>query len=101
MGDAWTIAKAQAALGEAAYLLRMVGELLGMVYRGLPRPPDLDDRLEGRLPYDVMTDILGTLECVMDEDLPQMIHRLDRSSRITDEELAEDFRRWRKRYEGF
>jgi hypothetical protein len=101
MESDWTIAKAQAALGDAASRLRAVAELLRMVYRNVPRPPALADREEHRIPYDVATDVLGTLECVLEAELPDTIRKLERSSQITDGELAEEFNKREARYGGF
>jgi hypothetical protein len=97
----WPIDRVQAALGEVAWLLRTIEDLLSAVYRNVPRPADLADREEGRLPYDIATDILGTLEGTLDEDLPAVIRRLERSAQITDKELAEEFRKRKEDDHGF
>ncbi len=57
----WTVARAQDALSDAANQLLAVTDLLEEVHHGLPAPPDIDERQEGRKPYDVATDILGTI----------------------------------------
>jgi hypothetical protein len=87
----WTVARAQAALSDAANHLLAVTDLLEEVHEGLPAPPDIDDRQEGRKPYDVATDILGTIECVVGDDLWPAIHSLLRSAEITNAELVHDF----------
>ncbi len=99
--SAWPIDRVQAALGEVAWLLRTIQDVLSAVYRNMPRPADLADREEHRLPYDIATDILGTLEGTLDEDLPALIRRLERSAQITNEELAEEFRKWKEHNHGF
>jgi len=90
--DAWTVTKAQAALGEAAYQLLAVVDLLEGVHRYLPPPADLADRQEHRRPYDVATDVLGTIECVTDS-LGSAIESLRRSAQTTDDELRLEFER--------
>src|ERR1700681_1054809 len=93
MSDAWTVAKAQAAIGEVACQLLAAVDALEAVYRCLPRPPDLADRQEHRKPYDVATDVLATIECVLAYDLKPAIASLQRSAQMTDAELELDFRR--------
>jgi len=65
----WTPTTAQAALTVAAWQIQEAVELLEGIHRDLPPPPDLADRQEGRKPYDQATDILATIECVLEDDL--------------------------------
>jgi hypothetical protein len=90
----WTAARAQAALSDAAGQLRAVGDRLEEIHEGLPPPVDFDDRLEGYRPYDVATDILGTIECIVEDCLRPAIDSLRRSARVTYAELEQEF------YEG-
>jgi hypothetical protein len=53
--------------------------------------PDLADRQEHRLPYNVATDILATIECVVTDSLRPAVASLQRSAAITDAELERDF----------
>ena len=92
MADAWTIARAQAALGEVGYQLLAVADALVTIYHGLPRPADLADREEGRKPYDVATDVLATIECVLEDEIRPAIASLQRSAQVTDAELEREFR---------
>lgn len=87
----WTVARAQVCLGVAAFEIQEAAKLLEEIHAGLPEPPDIADRQEGRLPYDVATDILATIECVLDDDLRPAIEALQRSAKVTDEDLARDF----------
>ena len=50
MSDVRPLAKAQAALGEAALHLLEVLEAQEVAKAAIPLPPDLADRLEGRRP---------------------------------------------------
>jgi hypothetical protein len=98
MSNAWTGARAQAALGEVVYQLLAVADALEAAYRSLPRPPDLADREEGRLPYNVATEILATIECVLEDDLRPAIQTLQRAAQITDAELEREFRAWKRQW---
>ena len=94
----WTVAKAQASLGEAAYQLLFLVDALEAILRELPRPPDLADREEGRLPYNVVTDVLATIECVLEDELRPAIASLQRAAQTTDAELERDFLDWKRRW---
>lgn len=95
MEDAWTVARAQAALGEVAYQLLAAVDALRMVYDGLPPPSDLTDRQEHRKPFDVATEVLATIECVVDDNLSPAIRDLQHASQVTVEELEwEFFEQW-------
>lgn len=59
--EPWTVAFAQVALAIAVRSVRSAGELLERVHAGLPAPPDLADRQEGRRPYNQATGILATI----------------------------------------
>ena len=87
----WTAERAQAALGEAVRHLLVVSDALRFVYEGLPAPPDLDDRQEHRKPFDVATEVLATIECVLEDGLRPAIRSLERASRITGSELEREF----------
>jgi hypothetical protein len=67
------------------------------VHAGLPEPPDLADRQEGRKPYDQATDILATIECVLADKLRPAVEALHRSAQITDAELEAQYREWLSR----
>ena len=88
----WTVAKAQTALGEVACELLFLVDLLEAVHRGLPRPADMADREEGRKPYDRATDVLATIECVLEDELRPAIESLRKSAQVTDAELEQEFR---------
>jgi hypothetical protein len=98
MSGGVTVAQAQAALGEVAYRLLALVDALEGVLRDLPRPADVADREEGRLPYDVTTDLLATIECVLEDELRPAIASLQRSAQVTDAELARDFLEWQRRW---
>jgi len=92
-----TPAEAQAALGVVALQLLAAVDRLRQVYERLPPPPDLADRQEGRKPYDVATDVLATIECVMADNLQPAVESLRRCAQVTAAELERDYREWLKR----
>jgi hypothetical protein len=93
----WSVARAQVALGGAAFEIQRAADFLKEIHDGLPEPPDLADRQEGRKPYDVATDILATIECVLEDNLRPAVESLRRSATVTDAELERDYREWLKR----
>jgi hypothetical protein len=88
----WTVGMAQAVLSVAANDLFEIVERLEEILDRLPPPADLADRQEHRKPYDVATDILATIECVLADDLRPAATNLQRSARVTDAELKRDFK---------
>jgi hypothetical protein len=93
----WTVAEAQTALGEVADQLVALVDTLDAIHAGLPAPADINDRQEGRLPYDVTTDMLATIECVLEDSLRPAIESLQRSASTTDAELEREHDDWLKR----
>ncbi len=97
-GAPWTPARAQAQLADEANALRAIADRLSDVHAWLPPPPDLADRQEHRKPYDVATDVLATIECVLEDNLRPAIESLEASAQVTDEALllafVEECRRW-------
>lgn len=98
MSEPWTVATARNALNVAGYESAEAAKLLEGVLRGLPPPTDLADRQEGRLPYDVATDILATIECVLADDVLPAIANLQRAARVTHAELKREFLAWKRRW---
>lgn len=91
MLEAWTVARAQTAVGEVAYQLLAAVDALKLVYEGLPPPADLNDRQEHQKPFDVATEVLATIECVLDDALHPAIRDLQRAAQITDAALEREF----------
>ncbi len=91
MSDAWTVSRAQAALGEVAYQLLSVVDALDLVYKGLPPPADLNERQEHRKPFNTPAEVLATIECVLEDHLNPAIRDLQRAAQITDAELVREF----------
>lgn len=55
-------------------------------------------RQEGRKAYDIATDVLATIECVLDDDLRPAVETLHRSAQVTDAELEGQFQELQKRW---
>jgi hypothetical protein len=86
-----TAAQAQAVLGEVACQLLFAADLLESVHRDLPAPADVDDRHEHRKPFDVATDVLATIECVLEDNLRPAVASLQRAAQVTDADLRREF----------
>jgi len=103
MGEVWTVAKAQAALGEAAFELLAIQERLEAINRGLPVPPNQEAMLEGYIAPDLATEVSGCIECITEDTLRQIIGTLQHAATVTARDLVRDFRehqRRRRRLEG-
>jgi hypothetical protein len=91
---AWTVGRAQAALGDAACQILALVDVLEEIHRNLPPPADLEDRQEGRKQNDQASDILGTIECVLEDNFRPAIASLQRSAQVTDADLEREFFDW-------
>jgi hypothetical protein len=103
MPDAWTVAKAQAALQEIAFELLALQERLAAINRSLPVPTNQEAMLEDEVPPDLATEVSGCIECITYDYLREVIEALEQASRVTARELVRDFRerqRRRRRLEG-
>jgi hypothetical protein len=87
----WSVAEAQAAVGEMAERMRTDLKRLKRIHAGLTPPPDLDARVEHLKPYDVTTELLGGLEHLRLTGIPDLIKGLDRMARVTDAQLEQEF----------
>lgn len=94
----WTPTMAQAALVVVAWELQEAVELLEGIHRDLPPPADLEDRQEHRKPYDVATEVFGTIECVLADELRPAIASLQRAAQATDESLRLEFEQNRRKW---
>lgn len=92
MNEPWTAAQAQLAIGAAVEHLVGVADALDLVYKSLPPPEDLNDRQEHRKAFDVATEVLATIECVLEDNVRPAIRELQRAAQVTDAELEAEFR---------
>jgi hypothetical protein len=91
----WTVEQTQAKLKEISYDLLELEDRLLLIRDSLPIPPNVDAMLEGLEPYDVATDIFGSIECVVDDCLSPAIRTLEKAAEITNEDLRREFRKRR------
>jgi hypothetical protein len=84
-----TPAEAQVELRAVADQLLAVEDRLRAVWEAVLRSPDEDAMFEGRMPWDVATEIRTVVECV-GEDLRRVVKSLERVSRVTEEDLGRD-----------
>jgi hypothetical protein len=77
-------ARAQRMLWGAIATLQEVEDTLDCLVGLMPESPD--DMLEYRVPYDVMLEVAGAIECSLNDDLRPMIASLKRAAVITQED---------------
>jgi hypothetical protein len=87
-----TEGEAQAALSAVALELVAIADRLQAIHDELPPSRNRDAMLEHRRPYDVATELSGTIECVLVDQLRTAIEHLEAASRVTAEELRERHR---------
>lgn len=97
MPEPWSVTDCQHTLWEACYQLTSIIAELQDLRDCLPLPDDLDERLEHEKPYDVPTDMLATIECVIEDSLKPALTSLEQSASTTDEKLAGEYRAWKAR----
>jgi hypothetical protein len=88
-----TVAEAQAALAEIAAEMLGVEDRLQAIVATLPHHPQEEAMLEGAIPCDVPTELRGTIEVTIEDDIRPAIRRIERAARATDDELRKNFRR--------
>jgi hypothetical protein len=86
-----TVEEAQAALQVIAGELLGIEDRLQAIAGQLPQSTNRDAMQEGKIPYDVATDLLGTIEVVVADDIRPAFQGLERASRINDKELKQEF----------
>ena len=89
--EPWPVSRCQETLWEAACQILLLREELESLKEVLPLPDDLDERLEHLGPYDMATDMLATIECVIEDCLKPAQASLEKSAAATDERLSEEF----------
>jgi len=88
--------EAQAALAEIALQLVAIEDRLTRIAESLPVPPNQEDMLEHRVPYDVATELAGMIQCVVADEIRPAIEYLEGAARVTPEELVRSFgQRWK------
>lgn len=77
-----TPAEAQVELRAVADQLLAVEDRLRAVWDAVPRSPDEDAMFEGRIPWDLATEVRTVVECV-GEELRGVVESLERVSQLT------------------
>ena len=90
--------EAQAALAEIAFQLVAIEDRFTRIAESLPVPPNQEDMLEHRVPYDVATKLARMIQCVVADEIRPAIEYLEGAAQVTAEGLAREFgQRWRGR----
>jgi len=80
---------AQEELRTVADELLRIEDRLRTVRDVLPRSPDEDAMFEGRVAWDLPTELRAVVECVLEEQLRRAIESLERASRLSESDLRE------------
>ena len=89
------VREVQSELGQLARELESLRDRIAEVVGELPEPADAVLRAE--VPADIGTDLLGTLEVVLNDDIDPAIRKLRAAATVTDEQLMDHWRRHRPR----
>jgi hypothetical protein len=87
-----TEAEAQTALAEVALELVAITDRLQRIGDELPVSRNRQAMLEHRVAYDVATELVGTIECVVADQLRPAMEYLEAASRVTAGGLREQHR---------
>jgi len=87
-----TPAEAQAVLAAMTLDLLALEDRCREILASLPRSPNEDAMIEGRIAWDLPTELLTTIECVLEDQLRPAVESLERVSRVSEEELRREFR---------
>jgi hypothetical protein len=87
-----TPAEVQAALSAIALDLLGVEDRCREILASLPRSPDEDAMIEGRMAWDLPTELRTTIECFLVDELRLAIESLERAARVSEDELRQEFR---------
>jgi|HubBroStandDraft_3_1064219.scaffolds.fasta_scaffold25388_5 hypothetical protein len=101
MGESWTVAKAQAALGEMVFQLLLMADALEGINRAVlglvPPEPEWEAMLEGEIPPTVAVEVNGCIECIANDYLPQVIEALQHAATVTAAQLRQDYENHQER----
>ncbi len=87
-----TEGEAQAALAGIALELVAITDRLQRIRDALPPSQNREAMLEHRIAYDVATELAGTIECVVTDQLRPAMEHLEAASGVTAEELRTQHR---------
>jgi len=87
-----TAAEAQAVISAIALNLLGIEDRCQQLLASLPRSPNEDAMIEGRIPLDLPTELRATVECFLVDELRPAVESLERAARVSEEELRREFR---------
>ena len=87
-----TAAEVQAALGAIALDLLALEDRCREILASLPRSPNEEAMFVGDIPWNLPTELLTTIECVLEDQLRPAVESLARAARVSDDELRREFR---------
>lgn len=76
---------------QIALQLVAIEDRLTRIAESLPVPPNQEDMLEHRVPYDVATELAGVIACIVADEFRPAIEHLEGAARVTEEELRRRF----------
>jgi hypothetical protein len=97
----WTVATAQAALGDMSFQLLAMADTLERINGALlllqPPEPELTAMLEGEIVPALAVEVSGCVECVVNDYLPLVVETLQHAAEISVEQLKSNFQDRQKR----
>jgi hypothetical protein len=87
-----TPAEVQAALAAITLDLLGVEDRCRGILASLPRSPNEDAMIEGRIAWDLPTELRTTIECVLEDQVRLAVESLERAARVSEDELGREFR---------
>jgi hypothetical protein len=88
-----TPAEVQAALAAMALDLLALEDRCRVILARLPRSPNEDAMIEGRIAWDLPTELRTTIECFLVDELRLAIASLERAAQVSEDELRREFRK--------
>lgn len=86
-----TAAEAQAAPRSIAFELVRVEERRREILASLHRSPNKEAMFVGEIAWDLPTELLTAIECVLEDQLRPAVESLERVSRVSEDELRQGF----------
>jgi len=87
-----TPAEVQAALAAMALDLLALEDRCREILASLPRSPNEEAMFVGEVAWDLQTELLTTIECVLEDQLRPAVESLERAARVSEEDLCREFR---------
>lgn len=85
-----TAAEVQAALAAMTLDLLALEDRCREILARLPRSPNEEAMFVGEIAWDLPTELLTTIQCVLEDQLRPAVESLERVSRVSEEDLRRD-----------